>query len=270
MKKIISLLITFVLVLGLGAFAAQAQEEAIPADVQGYAQNAVNGVKDFMKRPDVGFMDRYFKTAEEVDALTLGEAMPLYSFDRTVDSMGAYSASAVNAWVFLLNGADGAKAYFTVRREAEGDLSWSGPNAAVNLAPALDIMNKLSQKAGVNEAPMLFEVYGEMAVGQSFNGDERIIPVPGTATELDPSFAKVSRYDELPTYAEGAAALKNNSVPMSGTDALSLPAGSNALTELKATLHSSSDTWKVAALCAAGAVVIAGIAVVLMKRKRTA
>jgi hypothetical protein len=40
--------------------------------------------------------------------------------------------------------------------------------------------------------------------------------------------------------------------------------------ELKATLHSPSDTWKVAALCAAGAVVIAVVAVILMKRKRTA
>jgi hypothetical protein len=209
---------------------AAVDNSAIPADVLEYAGGeGMASIKEFMKTPGFGYIDEEnqedggkmdsskFASAEEIDALTLGQGYRLSHekivFEERGDTL-ADSTVLSDRWIFALNGKSGPAVYFTVSKDASGRFSYAGAMQAYNLSNALSIMKKLAIKAEVSFEPIVAYANFEYLVAQNFNGDERMIVVPGgDAFKLEGDYFLVTWYGQLPAYKEYAAKALENYYP---------------------------------------------------------
>lgn len=212
-----------------GNILAVVDNSAISADVLEYAKGeGMAFMKEFMKRPGNGYLEDnnlpeegkkegvYFSSAEQIDALTLGQGYRLSYIKTVPEERGNTineSTDLSDIWLFSLDSSSGPAVYFGVTREAEGKLSYFGAISARNLSTAFSIMKTLAVKEGVSFEPVLIEADFEYVVAQSFNGDERIIVVPSDAFRLDDSYLFVKWYGQLPTYKDFLAAYTESFMP---------------------------------------------------------
>ena len=202
----------------LNALTAVVDNSAIPADVLEYAGGeGMAFMKEFMKRPGFGYIDEEnqedggkfdsakFSSAEEIDALTLGQGYRLSCLKTVVEERGdtvADSTCLTDRWIFELVSKNGPLLYSGVTKEADGRFTSFGALDAFNLSAALSVMKTLAINAGVSFEPVIMEANFEHLVAQNFNGDDRIVLVPGSWRRLDDEYFSVTWYGQLPTYKE--------------------------------------------------------------------
>ncbi|MBO4323745.1 MAG: hypothetical protein J5836_03690, partial [Clostridia bacterium] len=216
MKKLISVITALVmlfLIPGTAVF-AEADNSSIPADVLAYAQGeGMASMKSFMKYPSNGYIGEVVSSAEEIDALTLGQGYALSCFELNDHPTLAACAKPADEWLFSLDNENGAVVYFGVIRE-EGGLSHFGAIDAKNLSAALGVIRRLSENEGAEFAPVIHQDMTGFVVAQSFGGGDKVITVPGSAFPLDGSYLAVTRSEELPTFEEYTDALRAKFKPL--------------------------------------------------------
>lgn len=174
----------------------KAPEEEVPENVMNWFESsALPYLKEFMGKQGNSYVPQYFTSKEEVDLLTVGSVYRLYTFNGSRGSISEM-VDPSDMWLFTLD-LDEPKVYVAV---LDGDpLDTFGPVTAENLAAAFDVLKRTADNAGVEFKPVLID-YGwhYLAAYMSFNGDERIVPIPPTAFKLDESYDSVTSYLELP------------------------------------------------------------------------
>lgn len=267
MKKsvLIILLVVFVFAAALQANGAEAVKggENIPAEVMEYAEN--------MAFPyAVGFMQNSGSEAYKAydkEELKLGAAYQCadYVLSSREDAKLSELLRYKDMWLFTIEAEGQPVVLFTVFRN-NGVLEHQGIEDAANFNSAMSIMRQLAEKESVSFEPVVIST-GDYctAVYQSFNGDERVITVP-----TDPDYEKAAAFTELPKAEELIAADKEAAEAAAegglwGADAAALkPHIGTEGTAVKRTL---SPVW-LAAIIAACALVIAGIAVAARKSRK--
>ena len=273
MKKLSVLMILLLTACSVFAPAAAGKADDIPERVAQYAEGpAAAAIKAFMKDPANGYIGSVISSAEEADALCVGRGYRLWDINVKEGASLAESAAPADQWLFSLDGIDGAVVFFGVSILPEnGELTYFGADDAYNLSSALKTMERLAEKAHVSFDPMISVPFAGCVVAQSFNGDERVITVPGTPNKLDGSYLAVSSFEELPTYEEYASEVIKSFTPAvnastgEAVDLLSY-SGGGTVELLPHSVRKPSAAIPIA-ICAAAAVAIPIIALVVRRRK---
>ncbi|MBR3381889.1 MAG: hypothetical protein IKG85_02475 [Clostridia bacterium] len=191
---------------------AEVEKPSIPEDVLNYAQSvALPEMKTFMKAND--YVGTVFDSAEEIDSLRLGEAIPYMGYAGEKLSKGSV-VCLDRSWTFVAEGNKGHSVLFYVYRTEEG-LSFSGAQNAKNYLDAKEIMQKLMKKAGVEGEPRFIDCFYCSVMYADFNGDERIITVLTDACPLNEKYYSVTDHRELPTLEEfNSAVAKERAKPI--------------------------------------------------------
>lgn len=291
MKKIIFLILSvgiMLLIPGMGVF-AKADNSDIPAEVLAYAQGAgMASMKSFMKDPNKGYIGNGVSSAEEIEALALGQGYALSYFDLNDYSSLSACAKPAGEWLFSLDNKDGELCYFTVIAEEEGGFSTYGAVDAKNLSSALGVIRRLSEGEGVAFAPVIHQTMSGFVVAQSFGGGDKVITVPGGAFSLDGSYLEVTSSEELPTFEEYTSAVLSSLIPYidpetgEPIDLASLPIGSGEIELLphpaaaaapvaaEPGSKAAGKTWLVPVIACSAAALIVAAAVILGLRGRKA
>ena len=203
MKKTIAFLILLLIIVSV-SFVNAEPIDLIPERVLEYAREVVTDeAKSFMK--EYGYIGTVFESADEIDALRLGEGMAIRGLDRSNKKAFAWFVSE-DEWRFSLDDETGPRVFFTVTIE-DGRLCSSGAEDAKNFNDAKRIMKSLADAEGINDEPVFVETLTCRMFYLSFNGDERIITVPTSAYHLNDGYYCVTSYKELPTASEILAAI---------------------------------------------------------------
>ena len=204
-KRSFVLLLAFVMLLPATAFAWTVPQSALE-----YAEEtAMPFFKACMKNPDDSWLGVY--SEEEIDAMTLGQGLPVFAYDEnSPDTIKEIVDGGAASWCFSLDTKDGPAALFEVRTDADGEMYHSGPELADNLNEAMAVMERLAQKEGIEEEPVLLTPrLAGYALCLSFNGDTRVITVPTSGMgSLDKAYSELTDYRMLPTLAELKAACR--------------------------------------------------------------
>lgn len=264
MKRTVFFLICMMLMTLAVPCAADGAGSAVPGDAAAYALEAVPGIRALLKRGDGIELDRLDLTEAEIDSLELGAAYPVRHLRYVTDS--AYDVlMPVDTWLFFLDLGDKPCVCFTVMRGEDGVLRSSIPRRAEDAALAIEVMERLGKKERVAEAPLIFDTASGFLLVQSFNGDERVITVPGGVVGFDRSYGRVRSIKQLPTYKELADKLRESAVILDGDfDALNFIARNDPWLAPKV----GPSVWPVVAAGAGIALIICAAAIVLNKRNR--
>jgi hypothetical protein len=266
MKKNVSILLTALFLMAAIPVFAAPNNSAIPADVLAYAQGeGLKSIKEFMKMPENLYVGGLFKTEAEIDALTLGQGYRLSYEKMVMEEWGETlkdSTYLSDSWLFSLDNGSGPVVYYGVTKDGNGKFSYFGTERAYNLSTALSVLKTLAENEGVSFAPIIMEEFGYY-VAQDFNGDERIITVPGDAFRLDDSYLSVTRHEQLPTFKDYLAEMTNRISDQEyavGEGIVTLLPDLSAEAPAEA---SNNSRILPAILCSAAAVLIVAAAVIL-------
>lgn len=201
MKKVFAILIALMILASSAICFANgnAAEEEIPENVMHYAEyTALPYYKREMKLG--GYIPQFVSSENEIDSLSLGEGYRLYAFQTENVETISETLRPLEQWLFTLD-LDEPFMYFYVRG---GDpITTVGPFSAKNLIPAFEVFERVAKNAGIEFKPILLHLsYYELALYMDFNGDERVLPVPSDAFDLDKDYLSVEYYTQLPTGKE--------------------------------------------------------------------
>ena len=265
-KNSICVLLVVLLFVCALSVSAEADNSSIPADILAYAQGeGMESIKEFMKTPENLYVGGLFKTEAEIDALTLGQGYRLSYEKMVMEEWGETlkdSTYLSDSWLFSLDNDSGPVVFYGVTKDGNGKFSYFGTDRAYNLSTALSVLKTLAENEGVNFAPIIMEEFGYY-VAQDFNGDERIITVPGDAFRLDDSYLSVTRHEQLPTFKDYLAEITNRISDQEyavGEGIITLLPNLSAEAPAE---ESNNSRILPAILCSAAAVLIVAAAVIL-------
>ena len=242
----------------------RAEEGSVPENVSAFAQGALCEVKAELKRGEGVEVDRLELTEAGIDSLELGAAYPVHHLWYVTDS--AYEVlPPADTWLFFLDSGDKPLVCFTVTHEEDGNLRRSIPRRAGDVALAIKVMERLGRKERVTDAPLIFGTASGFLLVQSFNGDERVITVPGGVVGFERAYGRVRSIKQLPTYKELADKLRESAVRLDDDlDSLNYITRNDPWLAPKV----GPSVWPVVAVGAGAALVICTAAFVLNKRNR--
>ncbi|MBQ1818057.1 MAG: hypothetical protein II124_05415 [Clostridia bacterium] len=286
MKKLIAIfLCIFMLAPCLSALA-----ETDPYDVQ---QNVPDAVREYASSEGMiaeireTFIETagkgvLYETAEDAGSIRPIKVFSCLEYRWEGELPMADDLVPIESWLILFDSDSGKKGIGFVSPEKTGDmstLSWSGISNASYLTDALDTMERLAAAAGVESRPVIVNCgLNTYFLYQSFGGDERVMPVPRNENEVDSSYSEAVSYTQLPTaeelreyfnslpeYADAAAArFGDGSIPLK---AKPLSEARPAAASSGKAMTSVSPVYVIAA-CAAGALVIAAILALALRKRR--
>lgn len=282
MKKTFALFIALAFVfcpLITGASGASDADE-VPEFVMNYIEKtAMPMFKEFMGKPGNSYVPQYFSSKEEVDGLHLGSVYTLYSISAVEGKLSDVLEPA-GGWLFTLD-LDEPKVFADVFKGEP--LDTYGPVTAENLVDALTVLKRAADNAGIEFKPVLID-YGwhYLIAYMSFNGDDRVIPIPTTAFKLDEEYSSVTDYAELPTGEELLAKIEqmmskkntnDKGEPLYGDDVMirlnpHLGAGKGVMAAVKTNEGNSPLRVILPIAVSAAIIAAAAAAVVLIKRKK--
>lgn len=279
MKRTIAIFVSLVILVLpiLSGASGIVQEDEVPEFIMNYFESsALPYYKSFISNADNGFIPRYFSSKEEVDLLKAGSVYRLYNINGNEGRISDVIEPS-NGWLFTLD-LDEPKVFIDIFEE--DPLDFYGPVTAENLVAVFDVLKRTADNAGVEFKPILID-YGwhYLIAYMSFNGDERVIPIPTTAFKLDEEYAAVTSYLELPTGDDLMSEMQRLSARSVTNENGEYVYGTNSTIHLtpnigsgdkviSASVSNSSSLLKGMIPVLASAALIAVIAIAVLQRKK--